>query len=91
MKMIKSKEFVSNPFYTKDEYENFLEEVIANAEEDDFPIQVEPVFIPTGLLPLYDTRNIEEMIERDTGLHASVQCPTCPCCGKILMNLIIYR
>ena len=36
-KMGKSENWVDNPFFNKEEYENFLKNVIESAEKDDYP------------------------------------------------------
>ena len=69
-------------------YERFLKKVIGKADESDFPIVVQSKC--PGIMDINQIWELENMLEKDTGLHVSLQCPTCSCCGAISMICIIY-
>ena len=88
-KMInKDERLFNNVFFTKEEYQSFISNVILNAKEEDFPIVVQNKY--PGIMDVHDCWGFEEMLKRDTGLHVSLQCPTCNCCGMISTMCIIY-
>ncbi len=84
--------WISNPYYTKEQYDNFVELFKSdNKEELDLPA----IVYPNPETPTFDEGSdwhaFCEMVEKDTGLKASIHSYFCVHCGRQVDLMCLCR